>query len=541
MAINKKQLVIGLGVILVIAIIGGFIFLIKQDNTFHYSYVTVEKHSLSSEVTASGLVKPAERVDMAFERSGKIIFVGAQSGDKITAGEKLISLDVADLGSQIKQADGRIAEAQAQLDQLNALKRAQEQKLTELKNGARPEDVAVKQAELATAKQALKNAYSSAVNSINDAYAKADEVLNKNLDGIFTGEELNNPQLVFVTSNGQAKIDAESGRYLWINKLSSWRGLVDKADSTNYSEVDSLVMTTESKLNDLRGLLNNVTDCLSGTSGLDANMLAVNKTNVSVSRTNINLAYTSVNTQEQTISAQKLVVDRIVKELDLKLAGTLEQQVSAQAEQVKQAQDNINAQSARIAQMMAGKESLLIQLNKSILVAPFNGMVAERKANNGEFIAAGASAISVISGNNFEIEIGLPENEIGKVKLEDPAEVTLDAYGADKKFVAKVILIDPVASIINGRNGYRVKLQFNEVNDLIKGDMNANVKIYLAPKTEALALPKSAVIEQKGQYFVAKSAGQLQPIMVGSLSGDNFYEVISGLTEGEKVLDFSQK
>ena len=54
MAINKKQIVIGLGVILVIAIIGGFIFLIKQDNTFHYSYVTVEKHSLSSEVTASG-------------------------------------------------------------------------------------------------------------------------------------------------------------------------------------------------------------------------------------------------------------------------------------------------------------------------------------------------------------------------------------------------------------------------------------------------------------------------------------------------------
>ena len=75
----------------ILAIIGGVIlgaYGYFGGNKFpDYDFITAEKKDLIQEVSVTGRVKPAESVDLAFERSGRVTSVGAIVGDKVKTGQ----------------------------------------------------------------------------------------------------------------------------------------------------------------------------------------------------------------------------------------------------------------------------------------------------------------------------------------------------------------------------------------------------------------------------------------------------------------------
>src|SRR3989338_4741824 len=56
--------------------------------------------SVVQEVSVTGRVKSAQSIDLAFEKGGKVAYVGVKSGDKVLAGRILIRLDDSELLAQ---------------------------------------------------------------------------------------------------------------------------------------------------------------------------------------------------------------------------------------------------------------------------------------------------------------------------------------------------------------------------------------------------------------------------------------------------------
>ena len=134
--------------------------------------------------------------------------------------------------------------------------------------------------------------------------------------------------------------------------------------------------------------------------------------------------------------------------------------------------------------------------------------------------------------------------DIARIKIGNAAKVTLDAYGNDVVFDAKVISIDPAETVIEGVATYLTKLHFVKPDSRIKPGMTANIDIVSASHDNALSLPQRAVQKQGSREFVmiynalAKntSSTEERSVTTGLRGSDGYVEILSGLSEGEGVV-----
>jgi HlyD family secretion protein len=109
-----------------------------------YEAVVVERGDISATVSATGAVLPEREVNLAFSAAGTVREVNARVGEAVKKGEMLAALDTTDLELAVRQAEVGLAQAEAQLQQLN--------------EGPNTADVAAAEAALASAQQALASA-----------------------------------------------------------------------------------------------------------------------------------------------------------------------------------------------------------------------------------------------------------------------------------------------------------------------------------------------------------------------------------------------
>ena len=160
-------------------------------------------------------------------------------------------------------------------------------------------------------------------------------------------------------------------------------------------------------------------------------------------------------------------------------------------------------------------------------------------AKVGEIASSNVSLISIMSSGIFEIESYVPEVNITRIQLGDEAGVTLDAYGENILFNAKVISIDPAETIRDGVATYKVKLQFSQKDERIKSGMTANVSIVVFNKPNTIVLPGGVIFEKDGKKFVQvknKEGISDQEVLTGNMSSLGQTEVVSGLSDGEVII-----
>jgi RND family efflux transporter MFP subunit len=180
------------------------------------------------------------------------------------------------------------------------------------------------------------------------------------------------------------------------------------------------------------------------------------------------------------------------------------------------------------------------QYQKTLITAPFAGIVAKIDARLQETVAANKEVVSVIGSGSFAIEAFIPEADISKVKTGDIAEVTLDAYQKDAIFSARVATIDTIETIIEGVTTYKVKLVFENEDSRIRSGMTANINIIGESKSDAIVVPERAIKRSgKGKIVrVVKEGGVIEErsVETGIRGANGQTEVITGLSEGEIVV-----
>ncbi|MFZ5980341.1 MAG: efflux RND transporter periplasmic adaptor subunit [Candidatus Zixiibacteriota bacterium] len=162
------------------------------------------------------------------------------------------------------------------------------------------------------------------------------------------------------------------------------------------------------------------------------------------------------------------------------------------------------AMQAQARQLSARYDKALDNLSKTKILAPMSGIITYLDCEVGEIAAAqtsytqGKTLMTISNLNVFEVEVEVDETEIAKIRLNQPADIEVDAF-PDTVFSGEVVEIGNTA-IYQGTGStdqstnFRVKVIFKDTEVNIRPGMSADVDITTNKQSGVLAIPFSAVV-----------------------------------------------
>ncbi len=491
--LKRKNIVYG---ILALLILGAVWFLFFKGGDGRKAPFLVHAGEFVNQISVSGKITAAENVDLSFEQAGIIRSVYAKVGDKVSAGKLLFAQDTAQLQAQAGQMQAGIDLQKAKLNQLLA--------------GSSPEDIKIKEDAIASAKQDLQNTYATALSYITSAY-------NAIYNASTTVTHIKN---IYFSSQDQQGVKVQYAKYEISNSLSAAQVSLDSARANNEninSAIEEIIASLNAAYNNLK-IIREITD-----EGVYYSaVLTTDKTSLDTQRANINTALTNVLSSKQDIVSDKAALQQAENSLQAIKAAPRVTDTAVYDAQIKQAEASLQEINAKI----RGKQ----------VIAPIAGTITVVNAKVGSIVGPTEVAASLISNGKFQIESYVPEIYVASVKIGNPAEITLDAYGADKKFAAAVVSIDPSETIKDGVSTYKTTLQFVHDEDQVKDGMSANVVIITNKKENVISIPQGLVKIKDGKKVVniiQQDKIIEKEVQVGEVYSSGQVEIISGLNEGD--------
>ena len=503
-----------LGVIGLLVLGGGYWFFVHRSGPA-YQFIPVIEGHITETVSVTGNTTPMQSVSLGFQNTGTIAHIYYSLGDTVTAGAVIAQLNTAGLSAALEQAQATVDAAQAQLDGLKA--------------GSQPQDIAASQAALGGAEQNLANLYASISDAATSGYTKANDAVRTQINTLFSNAETQ-PALSFQTNNSQAQSNAVALRVSASNELNAWQQELAGIQSSSSSGVLVARLTQDlAHLAVVQQLLHTVSTTLDSNINLSTAQLATDKANVTAGLTEVNAAMSSLNTISQNIASQQSAVAGAQAQLALKQAGATVQAIAAQQAQVEQAR--------------AGVASAEANLQNSEIIAPISGTIVQQDAKIGQLASPGVPLVSIIGAGGFEVDAGISETDVGKLAIGDPVTMTLDAF-PNETFAGSVFYIAPAQTNTQGVITYLAKISFSKADPRLKSGLTANLDIEADHKDNVLILPEYAILQNDSGTFVETLQGGIAtttPVVLGIQDQNGNVEVLSGVTQGEQVINIGLK
>ena len=200
----------------------------------------------------------------------------------------------------------------------------------------------------------------------------------------------------------------------------------------------------------------------------------------------------------------------------------------------------LNAQTQMISAQKAVAQAKA-QLAKTVIRAPFTGVIDEVFVERGEVVAAGAKGLMrIVNLNNMYVSTLVPETYIGKLKVGTVVDVTLNSLG--KTYKGK---IRQIASSINPSNrSFNIEVALPNPDNLLRPNQVAKLRIVDYISNKAVVVPTNVVQEDgKGNQYVytitdikGKTGTAKKVIVEAGKSSNNVTEILSGLSEDDKIV-----
>lgn len=178
-----------------------------------------------------------------------------------------------------------------------------------------------------------------------------------------------------------------------------------------------------------------------------------------------------------------------------------------------------------------------LQLSYTEIRAPIDGVVAERRVKVGNTLQPSDPLFVITKPDPLIAHVHVPERELAKLAVGQPAEVRVDAAGG--VFAAHIRRIAPVVDSATGT--FKVTVEFAPAPKLRAG-MFARVNIVYERRAMALQIPRAALIDADGGptlFVVVAGKAQSRVVRTGLANGGSI-EVLSGLGETEPVVVVGQ-
>jgi len=497
---SKKTIVI----LLLIVFAGIVVYLVfGRSQSPENKFFVVEKQDLVQEISVTGQVKPAERVNLAFERTGVLTGVFVEAGQKIEKGTLLAQLDTGDAEKRIKDAEVSLENAKLALDKINL---QQEQLLRG--------DV-------------LNKSYDDGLTILSSFYDETTGILNS-LDDILFGTTLNAEEQnidYYVGYDEQFSTAPERLRRLYqeADKLNK-DGLVDyqmakigggDAARKAINSGQSLAIKLAEIIKSTRDIIRHLQDYFT-----EENL--------------VHEQQSTIDSHAGTISQYDSVIDGYLKSLTI-IVNTINDYYDG----IESLPLDIRTQELLVKQRENELADAKNNLAKYSLYSPIDAVVASLDLERGEIVTANVPVIGLMTEAQFEIAADIYEEDIVKVEIGAPVEITLPAFPKET-FKGRVVFIDAAEKVIDRVVYYEVKIDFDE--DLpkgIKSTMTADIIIQSERRENVLVVPEEAVQKTDEKITVEVfQDGKVEEreIEIGLEGSNDMTEVVSGLNEGEKVI-----
>jgi RND family efflux transporter MFP subunit len=176
-------------------------------------------------------------------------------------------------------------------------------------------------------------------------------------------------------------------------------------------------------------------------------------------------------------------------------------------------------------------------LRRTVLRAPFAGIVLTTNIEEGEATAPGAPLLTLADTSELHIDAELDEADLGRVETGMAAEVSLDAFPS-QRFNGTLAEIAPsVTRDLRGNRAVAIRVTLAPDPRLRVG-MSADVDIVVATRERALWVPPNAVLGRGTDRAVLREesgVARRRPISTGIATWEAV-EVLRGLSEGDRVI-----
>ncbi|MBJ7295906.1 MAG: efflux RND transporter periplasmic adaptor subunit [Nostocales cyanobacterium LE14-WE4] len=258
-------------------------------------------------------------------------------------------------------------------------------------------------------------------------------------------------------------------------------------------------------------------------------------------------------------SKAKANLEEAQRRLSLLKVGNRNQDIQKQAAIVNQEKEGLRKlengnrpqEIARLKAAVASAEAQLkqqqVQLEDTIIRAPFSGIVTQRYATVGGYVSPAISASSNASATStsivalakgLEVLANVPEVDISQIKQQQKVEITIDAY-PEEVFQGQVRLIAPEAVVDQNVTSFQVRVAINTGAEKLRSGMNVSEVTFLGNNIkDALLIPQELIVTRKGKTGVwllgEKNKPQFRLVTIGA-NIDNQIQVLDGLKAGDRV------
>lgn len=545
----KKRKIITLLLILILGISFYFAYIRKENAGQKYSFAEVKKQTLRQIVSLTGKVISENKVGLSFEQIGKLQKIFVKAGDKVKQNQILAEQNHSQLSAELARSLASLENSQSVRVQLENAREYQMQKLRELTVGSRSEEIEILKTEVKNSQNELEQLYFDTPRILQYSYILSDDAVKNKTSSMFIGSESSSYTLSYSSCSRATETEAENLRLISEKELKRWQGSLQNISLHDTLLLENILRSSTEFFPTFYNFFQKTNDTLVLGCVINNESLDAFRAQISAARASLNTALSSLNSQIEKISTQKIIIEKKQNELSLKAAGATREQIAAQEFVVKQSEANISAQEAVIKQARAGVANISSQIAKTMLRAPISGTVTKVDAKSGEVILSNTPLISLISDEMLEIEAFIPEVDIAKIETGDMAEITLDAYGDETKFIAEVFFLDPAETIIDNVPTYKIRLKFQEKDLRIKSGMTADIEILTEKIENALAVPQRAIFTKNGEKYVRVITGQNseektvseKKVKTGLAGSDGMIEILAGIIEGEKIITFMKE
>jgi len=199
---------------------------------------------------------------------------------------------------------------------------------------------------------------------------------------------------------------------------------------------------------------------------------------------------------------------------------------------------------ANVSQAEARVAAARVETGRTVLYAPFDGVVAKIVGEVGEYSTPSPPgvptppAIDLIDPTCLYVSAPMDEVDAPKIHVDQPARITIDAYGK-RQFEARVRRVAPYVSAVEKQaRTVDVEVDFakpEETKGLLVG-YSANVEIVLKVHDDALRVPTAALLEGNKVLLYEPGDGVLEErkVKIG-IANWEYTEILDGLKAGDRV------
>lgn len=255
--------------------------------------------------------------------------------------------------------------------------------------------------------------------------------------------------------------------------------------------------------------------------------------------------------QETTLARREeacLAAERAQRELE-RTRRLAEDQIASQdlldqaATEARRAAAACEAARSSVERARAAVRLARARVEKTVLLAPFDGVIAELDAEVGEWVTPSPPAlpvppvIDILDPTSLYVSAPMDEVDSARIEVGFPARVTVDSFPG-KHFSGRVARVAPYVLDVEEQNRtveIEVNLERTEVTERLLPGTSADVEVILEAREDVLRVPTPAIVQGRLVLGIEDQTLVERSIETG-LSNWDFTEVMSGLEAGERVV-----